>query len=277
MKADYHEVARQYSLLSAHYDDWSRIDWHDNVRQQGRALDELLKDKGFHGPCRVLDFTCGMGTQVTGLALHGHHVTGLDLSDGQVRRAQAEAQSFDLSVPVQWIVGDALQADRHVKGPFDVILSFGNSLPLLGSLSHIRDALRVMHGLLKPGGMILLSLMDYAEKRRTRPHVMQYGRVDNGDRQGIWMETAAWAENGCQYRSDVYFSFVSPEVKVVHYPFPVLYAIIEEEMRMLLAGCGFQAVDYKPKDRVPHFSCPLFMARKTEDVRQVQPLSGTGD
>ena len=199
MKADYHEVARQYSLLSVHYDDWSSIDWRENVRQQGRALDELLKGKGFQSPCRVLDFTCGMGTQVTGLALHGHDVTGIDLSDGQIQRAQAEALNFDLNIPAKWVVGDALKADQYINGPFDVILSFGNSLPLLGSLENIRTALTAMYGLLRPGGMILLSMMDYAEKRSIRAHVMQYGRVDNGDRQGIWMETASWADNGCQY------------------------------------------------------------------------------
>lgn len=276
MKVDYHEVARQYSRLSHHYEDWSSIDWRENVRRQGRALDDLIKGEGLQAPCRILDFTCGMGTQVTGLALHGHHLTGMDLSEGQVARAQIEAQHFDVINPVRWVVGDALQADQFVSGPFDVVMSFGNSLPLLGSPENINTALTQMFDLLRPGGMILLSLLDYAQARRDQPAIMQYGAVDKGDKQGLWMETAQWTPAGTQYRSDVYFSYIKPALKVVHYPFPLLYAIMKEEMTEILSACGYEAIVYKPRDQVPHFSCPLFIARKPGDVRKMQPLSGTG-
>lgn len=259
---DYHEVAHQYSLLSSHYDDWSKIDWQDNVKQQGQTLDYFLKSRGFDGPCRILDMTCGMGTQVTGLACHGHDVTGLDLSQGQIDRAGKEAKRFHVTGRLKWVVGDALHPPASVEGPFDIIMSFGNSLPLLGSLENIAKALQTAHGLLKPGGMLLLSVLDYTVKRQQKPHVMQYGPVDNGNRKGVWMETAVWEKNGCQYKSDVYFSYVSPDVKVVHYPFPLLYAIMKSELELVLDEHRFLSVRYHPKEEVPAFSCPLFEAYK---------------
>ncbi len=281
MKVDYHEVARQYSLLSHHYEDWSRIDWHENVRLQGRALHGVLTEAGVctggdAARCRVLDFTCGMGTQVTGLALHGYDVTGMDLSAGQIERATIEAQRFEIGRPINWVVGDALHADQYVCGPFDVVVSFGNSLPLLGSLENITAVVEKMYSLLRPGGLLLLSLLDYTAARQNRPAVMQYGAVDKGERQGIWMETAQWTDAGAQYRSDVYFSYIKPALKVVHYPFPLLYAIMKDEMLEILGAAGLADITYKTREQVPHFSCPFFMARKPGDVRQMRLLYGSG-
>jgi glycine/sarcosine N-methyltransferase len=58
-----------------------------SLRRQGAALDALMD----RGRAAVLDCSCGIGTQAIGLALHGHHVTGTDLSPRAAARAAREA------------------------------------------------------------------------------------------------------------------------------------------------------------------------------------------
>jgi glycine/sarcosine N-methyltransferase len=84
----YDEPADDHHLIYA--------DWDASVRRQGAALDALL------GPGRatVLDCACGIGTgtgtQAVGLALHGHRVTGTDLSPRAAARAAREAAHRDV-------------------------------------------------------------------------------------------------------------------------------------------------------------------------------------
>jgi ubiquinone/menaquinone biosynthesis C-methylase UbiE len=62
----YDELASDYHLI---YEDW----W-SSVERQGRALNALIESRPGPGPKRVLDCTCGIGTQALGLSLHGHHL-----------------------------------------------------------------------------------------------------------------------------------------------------------------------------------------------------------
>src|SRR3954447_13207509 len=57
--------------------------WDAAVERQGRALAELLPAGG-----RVLDCSCGIGTQAIGLALLGCRVVGTDPSQGAIERAR---------------------------------------------------------------------------------------------------------------------------------------------------------------------------------------------
>jgi SAM-dependent methyltransferase len=259
-QADYHRAARCYSDLSPYYHDWSVRPWPENMRRQGEALAHLLSSLDYSPTARVLDFTAGMGTQSIGLALNGYHPTSMDLSPGQIGRARTEAGTVGVEEYIDWVVGDAVQASDYVTGPFDVAFSFGNSLTLLGSRENILAALTQMRRLLRPGGMLLLSVADYTAKLAERPHVMQSGRVDNSDRKGVWMETAEWIPDTRQYVSSVYFIYTEPENTVHHYPFAALYALADSELRELLREAGFTGYRYYSRQEAPAFSCPLHMA-----------------
>ncbi|MFD9605130.1 class I SAM-dependent methyltransferase [Streptomyces sp. NPDC059970] len=82
----YDELADDYHL--------NYPDWDVSVRRQGDALDALIgQDRA-----AVLDCSCGIGTQAIGLALHGHRVTGTDLSPRAAARAAREAARRSLSL-----------------------------------------------------------------------------------------------------------------------------------------------------------------------------------
>ena len=66
-------------------------DWDASMARQAAALDELVRRRLGAGPHRVLDCSCGIGTQAIGLAAAGHTVVGSDLSPLAAARAVAEA------------------------------------------------------------------------------------------------------------------------------------------------------------------------------------------
>jgi SAM-dependent methyltransferase len=244
-RVDYHATARQYSAMAAHYDDWAADGWRGIVDKQGAHLDALLKRNGFGGACSVLNITCGRGTQLFGLAALGHGCTGLDLSDGQLALARAAAKHLPRGETITWVAGDAVQASRHVDAHFDCVISFGNSLPLLGALENIRAALDEACTLMKPGGLLVLTGMDYTSRRVERPHIIQSGPIAGG--RGVWMETAEWAHEA-QYVSHLTFAYTAPEFGVKHYPFPLLYALTAAELQGLLEAGGFENIVIKSRE-----------------------------
>jgi ubiquinone/menaquinone biosynthesis C-methylase UbiE len=58
-----------------------------------RLVLEFLAAKG-QPPARLLDLGCGTGIFAQVLAAHGHHVTGMDISPGMLRRIGFRARTL---------------------------------------------------------------------------------------------------------------------------------------------------------------------------------------
>src|SRR5690606_21565792 len=108
---------------------------------QGEQLDALIR-RHWSGAVRVLDVSCGIGTQALGLAGRGYAVRASDLSAGAVARAQQEAARR--GVPLSAQVGDMRAAHALHGGGFDVVLSADNAVPHLLTDADILEALRQM-------------------------------------------------------------------------------------------------------------------------------------
>lgn len=87
----------------------------------GPFHEETGEVMGVDGPARrLLDVSCGIGTQSLGLAGLGYEVTASDLSAESVERAKREAEARELSI--SFSVADMRQAfERHGSG-YDVVL-----------------------------------------------------------------------------------------------------------------------------------------------------------
>ena len=257
------QVARQYDRISKRYDDWFPDNWPAPVKSEGTALHSLIRDLGHVGTCNVLDLTCGIGTQAIGLALHGHKITAMDISAGQLGRAEKEERNIahPADTPITWIKGDAGRAGAYVAGPFDVVISFANSLPLLGSRDKVTSAIQNAHALLKAGGHIIVSMRDHTLLRKDTPYLIDSGRFQNGQNEGVWLETGEWVDDGYRYHSHIIFVYTKPEYKTYHYPFPPLDAITKQETLGLLTECGFTDAEMIDRESGA-FPCPVYSARK---------------
>ncbi|MET9497956.1 class I SAM-dependent methyltransferase [Streptomyces sp. NPDC006552] len=140
--------------------------WDASMARQASALDALLGRALGAGPHRLLDAACGIGTQAIGLARRGHRVVGTDLSPRAAARAAVEAAAR--AVPLPTAAAD-LRALPCGAGTFDAVVCADNSLPHLLTVGDLHTALTGLRRVLRPAGLLLVTVRDYDEARRTRP------------------------------------------------------------------------------------------------------------
>jgi glycine/sarcosine N-methyltransferase len=156
----YDSLAETYHLI--------RPGWEEAIARQGEALDALAGAVLGSGPLDILDCTCGIGTQALGLAGRGHRVTGMDLSRDSVRRARREAA--DRAVRLVVLVGD-MTALPVRPSSFDVVVSGDNAIAHLLTDHDLVAALTEMRRVLRPDGVLVLTLHTYEEPALSRHHV----------------------------------------------------------------------------------------------------------
>lgn len=162
---DIAEIEAEPDTVAAFYDgladDYHLVyrDWKTSIKRQATALDGLITAELGSGPRRILDCTCGVGTQALGLAALGHSVVGADVSAGAIARARSESERRGLDIP--FLVADIRSLASTVEEQFDVVLSADNALPHLLSEADLRLGVRNMVALIRPGGLFVASIRDY--------------------------------------------------------------------------------------------------------------------
>jgi glycine/sarcosine N-methyltransferase len=190
----YDGLAADYHLV---YGDWAA-----SVSRQAQALDRVVTAALDAGPKRILDCTCGIGTQALGLASLGHDVVGTDLSAQSIERARREAAARGLAIRFE--VADVRSLADRFDGEFDVVLSGDNALPHLLSEADLRAGVRGMGAALRPGGLFLASIRDYdriLEDRPTTTPVMAIGA--DGERRVVF-QLWTWSADGRRYRLELF-------------------------------------------------------------------------
>src|SRR5438105_14745993 len=109
----YDDLAETYHLLFQ--------DWTQSIERQAGILGPLIERAMPTGGLRILDCACGIGTQTLGLAQRGHHLVGVDLSEGAIGRARREAQQRNLSIQFQ--VADMRDLSSLPETEFDLVLA----------------------------------------------------------------------------------------------------------------------------------------------------------
>jgi len=183
----YNDLAEYYDLIYS--------DWGDSMLRQGQAIAQMLRDhlpEGAGERLRLLDVAAGIGTQALPLAQLGHRVTARDLSAGAINRLLREAQDRDLSIDAA--AADMLRVAETVDCCFHSVLCMDNSLPHLLTDSEISAALSQFHELLVPGGLLLLSVRDYAKVDRTPESTHLYGERHHGTRKFRLGQTWDWLD-----------------------------------------------------------------------------------
>ncbi len=155
----YDELAEDYSALF--------VDWDASVARQAGIIDRLIRSHGPPGARRLLDATCGIGTQAIGLALRGYEVVASDISPRAVDRARREALRLGARLEID--VADVRALPETAPGPFDVAISFDNALPHLVEPGDVDAALHSLATALRAGGLLLVSVRDYDALLAARP------------------------------------------------------------------------------------------------------------
>lgn len=153
----YRAVAPHYHLFYEH--------WWETVDSEGERLDALLAPRQAH---TVLDASCGIGTQSIGLARQGYLVTACDESSEMVDEARRQAEAAGVGGQIRFAVHDMATLDEVLSGPFDAVISVGNSFPHLEP-GRREQALRTFWHLLGPQGVLVIGMRNWDKILAERP------------------------------------------------------------------------------------------------------------
>jgi glycine/sarcosine N-methyltransferase len=250
----YDSLAARYHLL---FDDWwAAARWHGDV------VARLLGSRGVPTG-RLLDCTCGVGTQALPLATAGYRVTGTDVSRAAVERAGAEAA--DRGIELDLAVADVRRVDEAVEGPFDAVISCDNALPHLLTDEDLGQALHSIRRCLRPSGVLLVSIRDYDALRSSRPPgvpVTVHGEPGSRHASG---QSWAWSADGELVDIEL-FTLVegSPEVWEGHSDVTRYRALLRDRLESLTVAAGFVAVRWLMPEESGYYQ-PVMTATATAD------------
>lgn len=214
-------------------------DWSDSVRRQGEQLDRVIQAQ-WPGHRRVLDVSCGIGTQALALAARGYSVLASDLSAREVERARREAALRDLAVDFK--VADMRMA-HHAHGTgHDLVMSCDNSVPHLLTDDDLLLAFQQFFACLRPGGGCVVTVRDYDKEERGTNIVKHYGaRVEDGKR---YVPFQVWDFQGEHY--DLSFFVVEDDLAsgraTIHAMRSRYYAVSTTRLCTLMREAGFENV-----------------------------------
>ncbi|WP_327136224.1 class I SAM-dependent methyltransferase (plasmid) [Streptomyces sp. NBC_01343] len=184
--ADFYDgLAENYHRM---YDDWWAF-----ATDYTEVLAGLLATEGVDPPAKVLDVTCGIGTQALPLAAKGYRVTGSDLSGRAVQRARQEAAARGLDVEL--VTHDVRRIADHGGRDYDAAISGSNSLTHLLTDEDLRQALTSTHRCLRPGGVFLATIRDYDRLADDNVQGLAPEMFGSGDNRSIVVQAWDWAQD----------------------------------------------------------------------------------
>lgn len=143
-----------YHLLAEFYDLLFPV-----TEQQRRFFAALVEE---HDVGRVLDVACGSGEQAAMFRDLGVEVSALENDAKMVELVRAKGRG------IQVRLGSMEDVARLFEPGFDMAICIGNSLPHLHDLDAVRRTLDAMHSLLRPAGVLVLSIVNFDRVRRER-------------------------------------------------------------------------------------------------------------
>lgn len=230
----YNGMSDDYHLIGS---DWQRV-----VQTQAQIINNLIKGRICIGtPLKVLDCSCGIGTQSIGLAQLGYNVLGTDVSERARNQARGEAERLKLNCHFSV---DDMRILSTVNGQFDVIMSFDNSIAHLLHDTDLHNAFKAMKDRLVNDGKIFLSLRDYDELSKSRPSGTLPRLMQDQFGERVYVQTWDWSEDGSCYDLNL---FVLKNIENLWQAKPLktrMRAYKRAEVELSLKAAGFKHIDY---------------------------------
>jgi SAM-dependent methyltransferase len=233
-----------YNSLAETYDLYY-VDWDEEISTQAETIRRLLPDFADHGR-RLLDCSCGIGTQALGLAAKDR-VVAADFSFASVDRARREGRERKLDLG--FAVAD-MRRLPFANGSFDAVISFDNSLPHLTTEADLRAGLTEMARVLRDEGTLLISVRDYDEARARRPRTTAPSVRDVPGGRFITFQIWHWSDDGERYGFEhIQMEHIYPYEWRVHRRMTTYWALTRAQITVELQAVGLSVVEWlEPSD-----------------------------
>lgn len=249
----YDQLAADYHLIFT--------DWSESITRQAAALDRLIRAHQGAPPLRLLDCSCGIGTQAIGLAERGYTVHATDLSPQAVARAAAEATARGVTLTTG--VADFRTLDEQVSGSFDIVLSCDNALPHLLTDDDLQQAARGMYARLEAGGLLVIGIRDYDALALERPYATPTFATGSHPNRRVVFQLWDWSEDGRTYDLTLFIVQQAGSAWATQTYSTTYRALQRSELSAILTGAGFTDVRWHmPQDT--GYSQPVVTARRPE-------------
>ena len=244
-----------YDNLASQYDKLF-LDWQATTQEQAVILDKLFADNGFDKSARILDCACGIGTQAIGLAAIGYHVTGSDISDGEI--AEAKERAVKNNVSVHFTHADFCALSDTFTEQFDIVIAMDNALPHMLKPDDLASAIRSIANQVKDGGMFVASIRDYDAMLMDKPPYSPPYIHKTAKGQRVSFQTWTW--EGDNYRLIQYIIDDEDSLEVSKFECEYRATRRQEMTDLLLANGCREVVWLFPEETA--FYQPIVVARK---------------
>ncbi len=229
-----------YDAIADYYHLFFR-DWRATLEREGSALRRLFRDRNV---TKILDASCGPGTQAIALAQLGFEVTAADPSFNMLSKAREHATEYDVSDDITFVRAGFLELSQALVGPFDAVITKGNALPHLLTDPEILQALRNFYKLLRPGGMLVIGMRDYDIMLEDRPTFMPR-QVHTEDPSSDYILFDLWEWHDGEPTLVTFNTFIvsGKGDRYTAMKYPVTYrALQQDELGAMLREVGFADV-----------------------------------
>lgn len=219
-------------------DDYLRTVRPPTPEQVARQCDFIERRLRMKPGATLLDVGCGLGLPVIEMTARGFLSVGLDLSLAMLSRASEEAQSRGMRI-------NFLHADMremNFEGSFDAVTCLGTTLGYFDDDVN-RKVIERFHRALKPGGALLLDVVNRDHVIRSQPNL-------------IWFEG-----DGCVCMEESEFNFFTSRLHVkrtviidtgkqLEHEYSLrLYSL--HELGQILHAAGFRVMEVSGRDALP--------------------------
>jgi SAM-dependent methyltransferase len=189
---------------------------------------------------RVLDLGCGTGKHAELFHKWGCEVVGVDASEKLLALAREQFRAD--ARKISFVHADFSEFADKVEGPFDAVLSLGNSLPHVRDEQELQGVARSVFKLLKPEGVFVFQNRNYDRLLRTGERFLLPLTHRQADNEQIFFRFNDFKEEKVQFNV-VHFTRVGEGwIHEVHSM--DLEPIRQQVMEKILRETGFTALNF---------------------------------
>lgn len=248
----YDQLAEDYHLIFSN--------WQKTIKRQADILQKLILSCTEVKNPKVLDCSCGIGTQAIALALKGYKVTASDISSAEIRRAKKEAAKRKLDI--KFNVADFRRLNEQIPGSFDIIISFDNALPHMLSNSDMKKAIKNIYAKLNRKGFFFASIRDYDKTLKEKPKGEIPNEFNEGGIRRIVFQIWDWQKNNT-YKLNHFILKEKSGKWVVKHRVANYRAWRRAELDKILKQVGFQKIHWLMPNKTGLYQ-PIVIAKKPQ-------------